>query len=85
MGGGDGRLKLPQGIAVDAKGSVYVSDASNHIVQQFAGSGRFLARIGLEGKVPDGFEGTVGVATDGAGKVYVTDQDNANVQVFAPV
>ncbi|HKB02061.1 MAG TPA: peptidyl-alpha-hydroxyglycine alpha-amidating lyase family protein [Gemmataceae bacterium] len=40
-GGGPGQFRIPHGIAVDAKGTVYVADRENSRIQLFTPDGRF--------------------------------------------
>jgi hypothetical protein len=47
-GGGAGQFKVPQGIAVDAGGNVYVFDDVTNRVQKFDSEGHFLLMIGGE-------------------------------------
>ena len=42
-GDGPGQFRLPHGIAVDGRGTVYVADRENSRVQRFTPEGRFLA------------------------------------------
>jgi DNA-binding beta-propeller fold protein YncE len=42
-GGGPGQFRIPHGIAVDRKGTVYVADRENSRIQLFSPDGRFLA------------------------------------------
>ena len=45
-GSGDGQFAGPCGVAVDAGGSVYVTDRGNNRIQKFTGSGAFVASFG---------------------------------------
>jgi tripartite motif-containing protein 71 len=42
-GSGRGRLRTPEGVAVDALGDVYVADETNIGVDKFSPSGKLLA------------------------------------------
>lgn len=58
-GGLEGEMNLPFGVAVDAGGSVYVTDANNNRVQKFLPSGGFQLMWGkdvISGNANTGFE-----------------------------
>ncbi|MBS9534900.1 protein kinase [Mycobacterium sp. M1] len=66
-------LYQPQGIAVDANGTVYVSDFNNRVVKLTAGSN-------AETVLPfSGLSYPEGVAVDSGGNVYVADRGNDRV------
>jgi DNA-binding beta-propeller fold protein YncE len=50
---GKGALQAPRGVAVDAKGNVYVADSDNSRVAVFKSSGEFLAEIPAGGAPVD--------------------------------
>ena len=85
-GTGPGQFRIPDGIAVDLAGDVYVTDRENNRVQKFDSTGRLLAiwgRNGGDGSLGLGageFNGPYAVATDGVGDVYVLDSRNNRVQ-----
>lgn len=81
-----GQFRAPDGIAVDLRGHVYVSDRENNRIQKFDADGKLLAvwgRNGGDGSFgvgPGEFNGPYAVATDGDGNVYVLDSQNNRVQ-----
>ena len=78
-GNGDGLFLSPQGIAVDARGHVYIVDQDRNDVQVFDKSGAFLRQIG--GDVGTLLRPTdVDVATDGS--VWVADQVHDRIAIF---
>jgi len=79
-----GEFNFPQGIAFDAQGMMYVTDAGNHRVQVFAPSGQLQAVWGQRGDAPGQFYAPDGIAIDGAGNIYVTEYGNNRVQVLSP-
>jgi tripartite motif-containing protein 71 len=81
-GSGDGQLQLPAGIAVDAKGDIYITDGANHRVQKFDSSGKFLTKWGAWGRGDGLFNRPAGIAIDESGNVWVVDRDF--VQKFTP-
>jgi sugar lactone lactonase YvrE len=79
-------LRVPHGVAVDAAGNVYVTDAhTNHVLKLAAGSSTptVLPFTGLDfgSNVIDA--ATAGVAVDAAGNVYVADSDHSRVVKLA--
>jgi sugar lactone lactonase YvrE len=74
----------PRGIAVDAKGHVYVADTGNKRIVIFDSDGKFLAQFGSEGFDVGQFSEPTDVQLDAQGNLYVTDTWNQRVQVFSP-
>jgi len=71
---------IPDGIAVDPNGNVYVTDNSGSTsifggprVEKFDSQGNFLLQFGSYGSGDGAFNLVYGVATDSAGNVYVAD------------
>jgi hypothetical protein len=77
---------------VDASGTVYVADRSNHRIQRFDSSGTFLTKWGgycsteVSGAdACDGrFQGPFAVAVDPPGDLYVVDRYNHRIEKFGP-
>ncbi|HIN24705.1 MAG TPA: hypothetical protein EYM73_10025, partial [Dehalococcoidia bacterium] len=85
-----GQLRAPRGVAVDAKGDVYVADVDNHRVFKYKTQGQFVFQIGASqgGKPASGtgdgeFDAPSGVAVDGAGRLFVSDWGNHRILVFS--
>lgn len=74
-----GRLS---GIAIDARGVVYVSDASDAKLWVFDPTGRSLPAIGRRGKGPGEFDSPTGIAIGPDGLLYV--RDVTHVSRFGP-
>jgi len=86
-GNGPGQFDLPHGIAVDAKGRVYVADRSNARLQIFDANGRFLhewkgASYGRPFDVAIGPDEAVFIA-DG-GDIPATEPDRSSIVVARP-
>jgi DNA-binding beta-propeller fold protein YncE len=76
-----GQFNIPDGVAVDSAGNVYVADRLNNRIQKFTAGGRFLdAWGGPPGAAIRQFNAPYGVAVDGLGHVYVADTQNNRVQ-----
>ena len=73
---------FPHGVAVDAKGRVYVTDTANHRILVFDGKGKLLRPLGKEGMKAGEFKNPYGVAVDSKGLIYVSDSGNHRIQVF---
>ena len=71
------------GIAVDARGHVFVADTGNNRVQVFDSAGNFLLKWGVQGDEKGQFNEPRGVAVDKTGaRVYAADTGNNRIQVF---
>lgn len=81
-GSGEGELHLPEGLAIDASGDIYVNDAYNGRIQKFDADGNHLLTIGEYGMGEGQFSRNVGIAVGPEGKIYVTDMDKGDVQIF---
>ncbi len=88
---GEGQLEEPDGVAVDeATGDVYVVDKGNDRVQEFNGSGAYLAQFNGSAAPTGGFSSPTEIAVDNssspldpsAGDVYVVDAGNDVVDKF---
>ena len=81
--GADARFSSPQGVAVDARGNVYVADSKNNSIRRITAFGAVttLAGAGIPG-CADGtgiearFFSPTRVALDRNGTLYVTDSGN---------
>jgi tripartite motif-containing protein 71 len=80
-GTGPGQLQHPQGVALDAVGSIVVADQS-HRVQVFGLDGCVVRSFGSRGAGPGQLNYQWGVVVDRGGKILVADYSNKRVQVF---
>lgn len=62
-GDGDGQFNAPEGLAINLKGEVFVSD-QNYRIQKFTGDGQFLAAWGTKGNQAGEFNGVLGLTID---------------------
>jgi DNA-binding beta-propeller fold protein YncE len=87
-GGDDGEFEIPNAVATDPNGPIFVADTGNHRVQKFQANGAHLLTIGKPGNQPGGgpaeFREPKGVAVDPAGSFAIADAGNHRVQLFAP-
>jgi sugar lactone lactonase YvrE len=83
---------LPDGVAVDGAGNVYVGDYFNNTIRMITPAGVVSTLAGkpaITGSA-DGtganarFNGPTGVAVDRSGKVYVMDSLNATIRIVVP-
>lgn len=82
VGDGDGKFRLPLGVATDKSGNVYVVDMMQGRVQKFSPDGAYLASVGTVGDTPGTFARAKHIAVDSDGIVYVVDAAFQNVQMF---
>lgn len=82
------RFSVPQGIAVDGSGNVYVADTFNFTIRKISSDGLVSTLAGLAGSQgsADGagsaarFYSPKGLAVDAEGNVYVADSDNHTIR-----
>jgi RHS repeat-associated protein len=81
-GEGAGQFVYPEGIAVDAKGHIWVADTYSNRLEEFNEKGEVLAVIGTTGEGNGQFDRPVGVSVDSSGNVWVSDTENNRIQEF---
>ena len=83
------RLHLPDGVATDSGGGLYIADMNNHRIRRVDPSGTIttIAGTGERGFSGDSGPATSarvnspdGVATDGAGNIYIADSSNHRIR-----
>jgi len=88
--GAAARFFLPQGIAVDAAGNLYVADTENHRIRKITPNGEVSTLAGGACGFADGkgeaaqFERPIGIAVDAAGNLYVVDCYNCRIRKVTP-
>ena len=88
IGTGPGQFRLPDGLAVDNAGSVWVADRDNNRIQKFTWNGKVqpfpaFKRHSLS-SAPGKFNLPYGVVVNGLGEFYVSDTQNHRIQHFTP-
>ena len=83
-GAGPGQFSVPQGVAVDPGGDVYVADRDNNRVEKFDSNGNFLLQFGSHGNGPGQLNGPGHIALDPQGNVIVSDEGGYRVEKFSP-
>lgn len=81
-GGERAILAEPSGIAVDAFGRIYVTDASQHRLVRFDARGTSLGEAGALGSGPGDLRRPAAVATVGSLGVAVLDRENLRVVLY---
>lgn len=79
--GDPGEFSYPNGVAVDAKGDVFVADGNNGRLEVFDPTGRQIAVI-PRGVALGELGLPRGVALDDSGRLYVADATGMTVQVY---
>ncbi|MDR3694401.1 gliding motility-associated C-terminal domain-containing protein [Mucilaginibacter sp.] len=83
-------FELPQGLAVDKNGNVYVADSFNNLIRKITPNGTVSTLAGQANVAgsADGvnatFNSPTGVAVDNSGNVYVADQGNNLIRRITP-
>ena len=86
------KFNQPHGIAVDAKGYVYVTEVGNSTIRRISPGGTVTTIAGLAGSpgTNDGpalsarFKGPFGLALDDAGTLFVADSGNHTIRKISP-
>ena len=82
-GVGNGQFNTPAGVAVDAKGDVWVTDVKNNRVEEFNPQGEYVRQFGWEGTVAGDLKEPYGIAVDAKGDVWVADTGNNRIEEFS--
>ena len=81
-GSAPGQFGEPRGLAVDARGNLYVADTKNSRIQVFDANGRFVRSLGSVGSGDGQLKEPCGVAVDRDGTVVVADTWNHRIARF---
>lgn len=76
------RLNFPTNIAIDPRGTVYVSDALNFRVQLFQSDGTFISNFGRLGDALGDLARPKGIGIDSEGHIYLVEGLYDVVNVF---
>ena len=77
-----GGVREPQGVAINQRGEVVVTECGVHCVSVFSPSGEKLRSFGTHGSGQGQFNHPYGVAVDGEGNILVADCYNHRIQKF---
>ena len=72
-----------QGVTIDSKERVYVTNINDARIQKFDNNGTFIGSWKLNGTDKIGHSGSSDIALDTNNNIYVSDTKNNNVQKFA--
>jgi len=82
LGDAPGEMPRIKGLAVDAVGQIWVSDAHTDRVSLYTADGQLLLTLGGRGIDPGRFSFPAGIAAHPDGRVAVADSFNRRIQVF---
>ncbi len=82
--GGDARFDVPEAIAIDAAGNLYVADTDNNRIRKVAPDGTVSTLGDAAAGTPAALSHPEHVAVDAAGNVYVSDRDDNQIRRIAP-
>ena len=75
-------VRGPQGVEVNQKGEVVVTEADKCMVSVFSSDGKMLQSFGSYGSGQGQFTHPCGITTDGDGNILVADRGNCRIQKF---
>jgi sugar lactone lactonase YvrE len=81
-GTGNGQLREPGGVALDAHNNIWVADNGNNRIQEFNATGGYVRQFGSEGTGNGQFKHPGDVAVAPNGNLWVADAGNCRVQEF---
>jgi tripartite motif-containing protein 71 len=77
-------LNIPYGVAIDASGTIYVTDDGGFSVAVFSNAGALLAEFGTQSDGDFELNQPSGIAVDTAGNIYVASSSDNLIKKFAP-
>ena len=77
-----GQFNLPEGVAVDAHGNVWVADSANNRLEEFNEKREFVQVVGAAGTKAGDFEDPTGLSFDSHGNLWVSDSTNDRIDKF---
>jgi sugar lactone lactonase YvrE len=79
-----GEFNVAEGIALDSKGNVYVTDRGNHRIQEFTGTGEYIRSLSRPKEAEDPNMGAMDVSIDSSGNIWATYGLEGKVAEFNP-
>jgi sugar lactone lactonase YvrE len=81
-GAGSGQFAHPAGVALDAKGNLWVADENNKRIEKFNAAGEYLSSVGSSGTGNGQFSRPTDIAVDAKGNLWATDASNNRIEEF---
>ena len=79
---GKNQLKIPNGIAINQDGFVFIVDSGNHQILKFSSEGSHISSTGTKGEKLSEFQFPYGIAFSPSHDLYICDHNNFRIQVF---
>lgn len=73
---------LPEGIAADSVGNIYVADTGNHRIRKYNSSLTHQLNFGSSGSADGLLSSPKGISIDSSDRIYVADSGNNRIQLF---
>jgi sugar lactone lactonase YvrE len=83
-GAGDGQLRAPGDLALDAKGNIWLVDQGNNRVEKFDSKGNFLSKFGSYGSGAGQLHMPSAITIDSSGNLWIADTENSRIEEFGP-
>ncbi len=75
-------FNMPNDLAEDSRGNIYIADSSNARIQKFSKEGRFVSSLGRKGQGPGEFASIRALAVDATDRVVAFDASQRRLTIL---